>query len=86
MYVYILIWLNDWLLTAQEYLTYILRRHLCRWRAAKFTPMLMAFEQGGIFVVPRLLWHGTVFTVSPDGLSTHDEIWRIYSNPDPQRG
>jgi hypothetical protein len=29
----------------------------------------MAFEQGGIFIVPHLLWHGTsVFPVSSEGL------------------
>jgi hypothetical protein len=29
---------------------------------------LRAFEQGGIFVVPHLLWHGTsVFPVSSEG-------------------
>jgi hypothetical protein len=33
----------------------IWRRHHCRWRAAKFWPMLGAFEQGGIFNVPHLL-------------------------------
>jgi hypothetical protein len=52
---------------------------------------LRAFEQGGIFIVPHLLWHGTsVFPVfirrtapiqSP--LTTHEGMWRIYSNPDP---
>jgi hypothetical protein len=30
--------------------------------------VLRAFEQGGIFIVPHLLWHGTsVFPVSPEG-------------------
>ena len=29
---------------------------------------LMAFEQGGIFIVPHLLWHGaSVFPVSSEG-------------------
>jgi hypothetical protein len=29
---------------------------------------LRAFEQGGIFIVPHLLWHGTsVFSVSSEG-------------------
>jgi hypothetical protein len=29
---------------------------------------LRAFEQGGIFIVPRLLWHGaSVFPVSSEG-------------------
>ena len=31
---------------------------------------LLAFKQGGIFIVSHLLWHGTsVFAVSSDGLS-----------------
>jgi hypothetical protein len=30
---------------------------------------LRSFEQGGIFIVPHLLWHGTsVFPVSAEGL------------------
>jgi hypothetical protein len=30
--------------------------------------MLSAFEQGGIFIVPHLLWHGaSVFPVSSEG-------------------
>jgi hypothetical protein len=30
--------------------------------------VLRAFEQGGIFIVPHLLWHGTsVFPVSSEG-------------------
>jgi hypothetical protein len=48
----------------------IWRRHHCRWRAAKFRPMLgaQAFEQGGIFIVPHLLWHGaSVVPVSSEG-------------------
>jgi hypothetical protein len=33
------------------------------------TPLLRAFEEGGIFIVPHLLWHGTsVFLVSSEGL------------------
>jgi hypothetical protein len=32
----------------------IWRRHHYRWRAAKFRPMLRAFKQGGIFIVPHL--------------------------------
>jgi hypothetical protein len=32
--------------------------------------VLKAFEQGGIFIVPHLLWHGTsVFLVSSEGPS-----------------
>jgi hypothetical protein len=51
---------------------------------------LRAFEQGGIFIVPHLLWHGTsVFPVSSEGpphlVASYDPqgMWRIYSNPDP---
>jgi hypothetical protein len=54
---------------------------------------LRAFEQGWIFIVPHLLWHGTsVFPVSSEGppiqspLTTHEGMWRIYSNPDPHGG
>ena len=35
------------------------RRQHCIWRAVKFLTMLITFEQGGIFIVPHLLWHGT---------------------------
>jgi hypothetical protein len=48
----------------------IWRRHHCRWRAANFglCSALRAFEQGGIFIMPHLLWHGTsVFLVSSEG-------------------
>jgi hypothetical protein len=52
---------------------------------------LGAFEQGGIFIVPHLLWHRTsVFPVLSEGpphlvasYTTHEGMWRIYSNPDP---
>jgi hypothetical protein len=52
---------------------------------------LRAFEKGGIFTLPHLLWHGaSVFPVSSEGtppfsrlLTTHKGMWRIYSNPDP---
>jgi hypothetical protein len=50
---------------------------------------LRVFEQGGIFIVPHLLWHGTsVFPVSSEGpphsVASYDTqgMWRIYSNPD----
>jgi hypothetical protein len=36
-------------------ISHIWRRHHCRRRAAKFRPMLRAFGQGGIFIVPYLL-------------------------------
>jgi hypothetical protein len=51
-----------------ENLSFIWRRHHCRWRAPKFRPMLSAFWQGGIFIVPHLLWHGTsIFPVLSEG-------------------
>jgi hypothetical protein len=46
----------------------IWRRH--QWRAANLglCSALRAIEQGGIFIVPHLLWHGTsVFPVSSEG-------------------
>ena len=63
-------WLNtgiNWLISivsrpVREHFTH----HYCRWRAAKFR--LTAFNEGGIFIIPHLLWHGTsVFTVSSEG-------------------
>jgi hypothetical protein len=51
---------------------------------------LRAFEQGEMFIVPHLLWHGaSVCSVSSEGpphsVSSYDTqgMWRIYSNPDP---
>jgi hypothetical protein len=67
-------WLIDYLLFCVLLKNYSLtwRRHYCRWRAEKFKPIcwvLRAFEQGGIFIVPHLLWHGTsVFPVSSEVL------------------
>jgi hypothetical protein len=67
-------WLIDylWFYVPPKNISLIWRRHHCRWRAAKFRPTcisaLRAFEQGGIFIVPHLLWHGTsVFPVSFEG-------------------
>jgi hypothetical protein len=52
---------------AQKIFTYIMRRHHCRRRAAKFG--LRAFEQGVLSIVSHLLWNGTsVFPVSSEGL------------------
>jgi hypothetical protein len=51
--------------------------------------VLRAFEQGRIFIMPHLLWHGApISPVSSEGrdsspLTTHEGMWRIYSNPDP---
>jgi hypothetical protein len=90
-------WLVDWLI---DYLRFyvplknfslVWRRHHCRWRAAKFRPMLGA--QG--------LWAGRdlccdtgprFFRSHPKDRpiqspsTTHEGVWRIYSNPDPHGG
>jgi hypothetical protein len=47
---------------------------------------LWTFEQGGIFIVSHLPWHGaSVFPVSSEGPphSVALGMWRTYSNPDP---
>jgi hypothetical protein len=59
----------DWLFTvlrpAQEYFTYITGEGL---QNLGLCSALRAFEQGGIFIVPHLLWHGaSVFPVSSEG-------------------
>jgi hypothetical protein len=53
---------------------------------------LRVLEQGGIFIVPNLMWQGaSVFPVSSEGppphspLRTRKGMWRIYSNPDLRR-
>jgi hypothetical protein len=90
-------WLIDYLrfYAPLKNISLIWRRHHCRWRAAKIRPMLGAqgLWAGGIFIVPHLLWHGTsVFPVSSEGpphlvaFTTHEGMWRIYSNPDPHVG
>jgi hypothetical protein len=61
--------LIDWLLfyVPLKNISLTSRRHYGRWRAAYLglCSALGAFEQGGIFIVPHLLWHGTsVFPVS----------------------
>ena len=52
----------------------------------------MVIEQGGIFIVPHLLWHRTsVYTVSPEGpaqfvtLYNKPDVIRTYSFPNPDR-
>jgi hypothetical protein len=52
--------------------------------------VLMAFEQGGILIVPHLLRQRvSFFSVSSEHrpiwspLTTHKMVWRIYLNPDP---
>ena len=68
--------LIDWLIDYLRFyvplknISLIWRRHHCRWRAANLglCSALRAFEQGGIFIVPHLLWHGaSVFPVSSEG-------------------
>ena len=45
----------------------IKRRSHGRWSAATLRSMI--FEEGGIFIVPCLLWHGaSIYTVSVEGL------------------
>jgi hypothetical protein len=47
---------------------------------------LRAFEQGGIFIVPHLLWHRTsVFQVPSEEppVSSYEGMRRTFSNPDP---
>jgi hypothetical protein len=62
------------------------RRHHCReWlQNLGLCSALRAFELGGIFIVPHLLWHGTsVFPVSSEGLlhsvtsKTYDTQWGV---------
>jgi hypothetical protein len=60
----------DWLIiygfTSHSRIFHLWRRHHCRWRA--LCSALRAFEQGGIFIVWHLLWHGAlVFPVSSEG-------------------
>jgi hypothetical protein len=67
------------------------RRHHRRWWAAKFIGLssaFRAFEQGVIYIVPHLLWHGaSFFPVSSEGpphsVTSYDtlgdvEDWLIY--------
>jgi hypothetical protein len=67
------------------------RRHHCRWRVQNLglCSALRAFKQGGIFIVPHLLWHGAQFFRSypkdrpiQSPLMTHKEMWRTYSHLD----
>jgi hypothetical protein len=52
---------------------------------------LGAFDQGGIFIMPRLVWHGASdFRVLSEGpphfvasFTIYMGMQRIYSNPDP---
>jgi hypothetical protein len=68
------VWMYNWLFMvlrpAHFFFIIIWRRHHCRWRDAKFSPMLGAqgLCAGRVFIVPHLLWHGTsIFPVSSEG-------------------
>jgi hypothetical protein len=65
--------MHDWMIdylrfyVALKIFLLIWRHHHCRWRAKNLglCSAIRAFEQGEIFIVPHLLWHGTsVFPVS----------------------
>jgi hypothetical protein len=86
----------DWLFTALrpfKNLSLIWRLHHCRWRAAKFRPILDA--QGLIAgrdlyratqaVTRGLRFSGLIRRAAPikSPLTTHEGMWRIYSNLDP---
>jgi hypothetical protein len=50
--------------------------------AAKIRPMLMAFAQGGILIVPHLLLHGASafpvsFEVPPNVVVSYDTQWDV---------
>ena len=49
-----------------ENISHVYRRHHCRWRAAYFRPLLVAFNYGHwAYIVQEMLWHGSsVYTVS----------------------
>jgi hypothetical protein len=89
-------WLIDWSFIVYMPLnnfSLIWRRHHCRWRAAKFRPLLGA----------QVLWAGRdLYSDTPTAtrgigfsclirrtapfwspLTTHEGMWRTYSNPDP---
>jgi hypothetical protein len=73
----------------------IWRRHHCRWRAAKFRPMLGAqglwagrdIYRATPAVTRDLGFSGLIRWTTPNQspLTTHMGMWRIYSNQDPQR-
>ena len=87
-------WLIDYLLfyVPLKNISLIWRRHHCRWRAAKFRPMLGA---QGLWAgrdlyraTPTVTREPPFFRSNPKDLpiqsplTTHERIWRIYSNPD----
>ena len=89
---------TDWLLFYVPFKNIsliIIWRHHYWWRAAKQIGLcltLKAFEQGGNFIVPHLLWHrNSIWQSHPKGLpiesplTTHMGMWRIYFYTDPHR-
>jgi hypothetical protein len=84
-------WLIDWCFTSRSRIVHLYGddtitgeglQNLGLWSA------LRAFEQGGIFIVPQLLWHGSLFFPVSSKIpiqsppTTHKGMWRIYCNPD----
>jgi hypothetical protein len=84
-YVLMRIWLIDYLgfYVQLKNFSLIWRRHHCRWRAAKFRPMLGA---QGLWAGRDLYRVTPAVTQGPRSLWTHMGMWKIYSNPDPHRG
>jgi hypothetical protein len=89
-----LLWLIDYLLfyVPLKNISLIWRRHHCRWRAAKFRPMLGAqglWAGKGLYratpaVTRGLSFSGLIRRTAPfSRLLRHKGVWRIYSNPDP---
>jgi hypothetical protein len=68
----------------------IWRRHHCRWRAAKFRPMFGA--QGSLSCHTCCDTGSRIFRSHPKDrpvqspLTTHEGMWKIYSNSDPHWG
>jgi hypothetical protein len=88
-------WLIDYLrfYVPLKNFSLIWRRHHCRWRAAKFGPMLgaqgLSAGRDHYRATPAVTWDLGFFRYHPNDrsiqspLSTHEGMWRIYSNPDP---
>jgi hypothetical protein len=70
--------------TSHRQFLLILRHHHYKWKAAKFRPTLLSaysFEQGRIFIMPYLLWHGAFLVVSYN----RQGVLRTYNPWDPYR-
>jgi hypothetical protein len=87
------IWLIDYFLfyVPLKNFSLIWRRHHCRWRKAKFRPMLLWAGRDLYFVTPTVTRDLGFIPVSSEGLphsvasllTTSMGMRRIYSNPDP---